>query len=526
MAHCPDCGETFATSQKFCRNCGSDLSDFTGSLKKEPDGLDNAIQATTKSAEDLSRQAKNKVNPEWLTRTVEGGFLNKKYYSSQPLIDYINDTETLVYFIICSEVIVDSKTGTESRSDGYLYLILTDSRILFISGERRENTVLEYQYSSINSVKHLEEAFDRVYDLDGILLTLINGKRVGAKWDPQSVDVNSVLEYIGDKLDSNKKYSLEVRQYTQPGGFDEGTKKVSLEEDAIEIEGYDTIPYQTIAKAESYSYEYHPSASVAIKSKRNIVYNSEGVKIITEDGREIGIVMTHMDEPPLPELDFPSQLQSELIQSVEEKSTADLPYLYSLADPIALSGELFGITVGPELKAEGWTDGSSQIRADLTAGSESTGKSRGIEIGPFTRSKSQSTAELSGELDGAVSDNSFSSSIRSIRVYENELTIDSDLKMNLRYSDISNIYGKKDGFVIDTGSEVFKIRNIPSDKPVTEATRYIESEVTKNDDTSESGGQTHTSNNEKLSELKDLFENDLITKDEYEEKKEEILDQI
>jgi len=502
----------------------------TGWLKKKPDGLDNALQVTSRSAEELSQQAQNDVNPEWLTRTVDGGFLSKEYYSSQPLIDYIEHAEKLDFLVICSEIIVTSNSiyGNESISGGYRYLIVTDSRVLVIAGKKEENNSVELDYSSINSVETINEsdASNNNSGSNGIMLSLPSGEEVGVAWDSQSVDSNDVSNYVDQKVDSSKKYRLKVKYYTEIDGLNQEVTEVSLKQDAIEIEGYDAIPYQNIAKAEAYNYEYHPSASIVAKGERNIVYKAKGVKVFTEDGKEIGIIRSYMDEPPAPELDFPSELESELIQFVEERSTADLPYLYSLADPIALSGELLGITVGPELKVEGWTDGSSQISADLNASSESTGKSRGIEIGPFTRSKSKSVAEVSGELSGEVSDNSFTCGIVAFRVYENKLVIDSDLKINLLYSDISNVYGKKDGLVIDTGSETFKIQNLSSDGPVTEATRYIESEVAKSDDGSESGDQSQTSSNEKLSELKNLFENDLITKDEYEKKKEEVLEQI
>lgn len=502
----------------------------TGWLKKKPDGINEPLQITNRSAEDLSQQAQNDVNPEWLTRTVDGGFLSKEYYSSQPLINYIGYTETLEFLTICSEIVVSSKNiyGNESISGGYRYLIVTDSRVLIIAGKKEENNVVELYYSSINSVENVNESdnSDSNSDSNGIMLSLPSGERIGVIWDPQSVDSNKILQYIDENVGSNKKYSLTVKYYTELDDLNQGEKEVSIKQDAIEIEGYDAIPYQNIAKAESYSYEYHPSASVAVKAERNVVYNAKGVKIHTENGSEIGIIRSYVDEPPAPELNFPSELESRLMQLVEKESTADLPYLYSLADPIALSGELLGVTVGAELKVEGWTDGSSQISADLNASSESTGKSSGIEVGPFTRSRSKSIAELSGELSGAVSDNSFTCSIRTFRVYENKLIIDSDLKINLLYSDISNVFGKKDGIVIDTGSEVFKVQNLPSDSPITEATKYIKSEVAKNDDASKSEEQSQASNTEKLSELKNLFENDLITKDEYEKKKEEVLDQI
>lgn len=187
------------------------------------------------------------------------------------------------------------------------------------------------------------------------------------------------------------------------------------------------------------------------------------------------------------------------------------------------------------LRIEGWTKGSSDINADVNASSESKGKSFGVQGGPFFASKTASKSSIKGDISGQISDNTYTAEIEKLKVYKQNLTLKSGVELDIHLSEIENVFKQQNGLVIEVAGTTFRMGNLPSDAKVSEAVSYIKDQMTSSDEgtedpSSDEGDESENSDSEdvdtaeKLRELKSLHEDGILTDEEFETKKEELLD--
>lgn len=306
--------------------------------------------------------------------------------------------------------------------------------------------------------------------------------------------------------------------------------EVSVNNSSIKIyDGEYKLDFEQIAEIQEFEDGVTASGPEGVYETKNV-----GVKLITGDGGELRIYEQYLGPSPAPEVSFPEEIIELLSKRVEELSAVDLPYEFSLSDNLTIDK--------PEIKIEGWTDGSSNISADVDASASSKGESKGIELGPFTRSKTSSNSSIEGEISGAISDNTFTDRVNSFKLYDENLIIDSEVKFDLDYSDIENIFKdnsggmtkeggtlveKGDGVVIETGSVTLKITNLPKGAPIDNAVKFVHSKLNnKREENVNDDDSTTEKSADKLREVKQLYEDDIITEEEFESKKQDLLDDL
>jgi hypothetical protein len=193
------------------------------------------------------------------------------------------------------------------------------------------------------------------------------------------------------------------------------------------------------------------------------------------------------------------------------------------------------------LKIEGWQEsGGTRVNAEIDGNTESKGKSRGVQVGPFTSSRSTSEGTITAEMNGRISDNSFSSELKYLRVSESGIFIDSDPVLDFGYEAIDRVLERDDGFTIEAGGTAYTIvgptrtlsmalgndgsyKSLESSE-LKEAIGFMQEQVEEAKTRKESGNNEADDLSDKLKELKELHEDGLLTDEEFESKKEELLD--
>lgn len=185
------------------------------------------------------------------------------------------------------------------------------------------------------------------------------------------------------------------------------------------------------------------------------------------------------------------------------------------------------------LRIEGWTDGSSEINAEVDASSQSKGSAFGVEGGPFFAAKTSSKSSIDGDISGEISDNTYTSEIELLKIYKQNLTLKSGVELDIHLSDIDNIFKQDGGMVIEVSSTTFRIGDLPKDAKVSEAVDYVKDQIKASTEQIEQSESKSTEVDEtdseddntadKLRELKDLQEEGILTDEEFESKKQDLL---
>jgi hypothetical protein len=196
---------------------------------------------------------------------------------------------------------------------------------------------------------------------------------------------------------------------------------------------------------------------------------------------------------------------------------------------------------GGTLRIEGWTKGSSDINADVNASSNSKGKSFGVQGGPFFASKTASKSSIKGDISGEITDNTYTAEIEKLKIYKQNLTLKSGVELDIHLSEIGNVFKQQNGLIIEVAGTTFRMGDLPSDAKVSEAVSYIKDHMTSSEEEVEDTSSAEKDENEnenkdeyadsanvdtaeKLRELKGLHEDGILTDEEFETKKEELLD--
>lgn len=349
----------------------------------------------------------------------------------------------------------------------------------------------------------------------------------------------AIVGFYNDSENVVKKFDMEANK---GGNFVLDTQAViRLNKNSMSIGG-STISYDDVANVKKYKYvdsaqagRETPELLSANYKFTDRVTKRKGIELTLKDGTHISIYEKETKKkskksrdssnkatditPDVPEPDFPYEVLDYIQENIRSQQT-NTKAEYTLVRPFD--------PLRTELQIEGWTDGSSQIQGDITADSETKGKSRGISISALSQSKITTESALEGELSGAISDNTFSSKVICLKLYDDRIVIDSKMKIDLFYSDIKNVFQsqQREGIVIEAGSKTFRVEGIIHDE-LYEASEFLSEKIKQfeeNDDSPSNEEDNSTDSVDKIRELKQLHEDGILTDEEFQSKKEELLE--
>lgn len=511
--------------------------------------------------QNLVEQAKHdSVSVEVLSKKKASGWGSHNYLKDSPLIEYL-ESEEQPHFIfplvsLKGQGVFVNGEGISPSSKLRTNVVITENRILIAVGRKEGDKIISIEYDDIQDVstgqpdqelcelsvntsqkqftirrnrvveegKNIEEELEDVLEY---ILSKITDSKDGAEGD-DSDSLKETDQEVQYEITANvKTYDLQING--EPASFSDDDNNITIDDYGIRINGQYEIAYENIATVET----FYDKVEIA-NNDVLVIGQSDGVELVTKDGSHIGIYHHYSGEPPVPDLQFPTEVVEYLKNKVNKIDSTPLPYRYSLSNPLTMER--------PDLKVEGWTDGSSSVDAEINASGSSEGKSKGIEIGPFTRSKTSSNSSIEGDLSGSISDNSYTTDVLLFRLYDEFIFIDSKLELELYYKNIDNIFKEDgggmtmrngtlvkpgDGVVIQTGSVSFRIEDLPDDAPIDEAIDFIKSKMTnEGKESSNVDGSDTKTDADKLRDLKELYDEDILSEEEFESKKKEILDDI
>jgi hypothetical protein len=187
------------------------------------------------------------------------------------------------------------------------------------------------------------------------------------------------------------------------------------------------------------------------------------------------------------------------------------------------------------LRVEDWTDGASNLSADLAATSKTQGESRGVQVGAYTRSSVETTSSTSGEISGSISDNTYTTEIESFDILEERVAIESGLKLDLHYSDIQQFAEEGDGVVIVLNSITVRIAGCRQEC-LSEAVEFVNDRMAEFEAEADGAAtaaqsvdseQTDEPDPEsRLKRLNSLHDQGLLSEEEFESKRSEIVSEL
>jgi len=182
----------------------------------------------------------------------------------------------------------------------------------------------------------------------------------------------------------------------------------------------------------------------------------------------------------------------------------------------------------PKLRIEGVDKGSSITGGTISGNTQSTGSSKGIQVGPFTKGKSTSQGSFEGKINTTTSDNTFTSEIKLFIVGKNGIYIKSDPNINVNYSEINRIARADDGIFIEIGQQTYSVEptyNNVSFNDLNGSFSTVRSKI-KSSSNAEENFTSESKPTEQINELKKLYDKGAITEEEFNNKKKELLDEI
>ena len=191
-----------------------------------------------------------------------------------------------------------------------------------------------------------------------------------------------------------------------------------------------------------------------------------------------------------------------------------------------------------ELRIEGLEKGNSISRGTISGKTESEGVSRGIQVGPFTRGESKSRGSIEGKIETATTDNTFSSDIEFLQIDKNGIYVESDPIIDVRYSDIDRVAKRDNGLFAEIGQQTYSIIGYGSfgtasleeynlDEVISSIKENIENSDEENKVPNRKGqNDSNQTPAEKIQDLNTLYDEGIISEDEFNSKKKQLLDEF
>lgn len=179
------------------------------------------------------------------------------------------------------------------------------------------------------------------------------------------------------------------------------------------------------------------------------------------------------------------------------------------------------------LKIEEWSGGSSVVDGSVDIDGSSKGKSRGVSVGLFSASRSNSSISAEGDISATISDNSFLAEINSLALLDDELRLRSDeIDFEINVLDIGRVYRTDSGIVVEADGTTFRMDGLSTGSAT--AVRGIESAKEEHQPDEQEPEPAQNSNgelSEKLEELQELNDSGVLSDEEFKDKKGELLNE-
>jgi hypothetical protein len=189
-----------------------------------------------------------------------------------------------------------------------------------------------------------------------------------------------------------------------------------------------------------------------------------------------------------------------------------------------------------ELRIEGLEKDSSITKGTISARTESEGVSRGVQVGPFTKEKSKSQGSIEGKINSVTTDNTFSSDIKFIQIDNDGIYVESDPVIDISYSDIDRVAKRHNGIYAEIGQQTYSIMGYGhfgtsslEEYDLRQVISTIQKRIEDSNGKSskkERSDQSDQTPAERMRDLKQLCDDGIISEDEFESKKGELLDEF
>lgn len=467
-------------------------------------------------------------------RLTDTSGLGGKYLYTQPIIEYLQTDEIPHYSSqlrgsrhkVKNPYTDKNKTSEKNLFNfdddiGRSYFVITDRRIIYIMGHGSGDQVFDLPYSLIQDYKTKEarEGYIEITDNQGYT------------YRSEATVTDGAGDYISEKISKFENKTVipdgvfyitarSSRTGSPINDYPDGVCLATIDDDGIAIKNQNeglNIAYNDIVSAR------------LIKRKKLNLPKINGCDYIS-------VTL------PRPEMD--DRIHVYMITNMRNGS--GWGGFYNNVRYLTLDGAYSNIQssmgerddksewyvpnewaeYSAKLKIQEWDDRTVSTGPDLEGKLKSKGKSKGFQIGPFSRGKTKSEADiqLSDKSMPDIDQGAYTASIDAFIVYGNGIVVESDPRIDILYSDIEQVMLNSDGLSIRSDQLTYTISGIDrSEDYLKNLVDEIKGGINDEPDNERTQSETPT---EKIREIKSLYDDGILSEKEFNEKKNELLDDI
>lgn len=493
---------------------------------------------TDRDAKRLANRAKGDFSKSILTKT--GGLLTTYLYD-KPLIEHIDSDEQPEFVKEISNTHKISKGPSSDKNDlfarngsGKSYLLVTDQRIICVMGAEDGDVTFEIRYDDLSKVTSSNSI--NMYFSQNVMI-----KSGTMKKHPKKVE-----QYIENKIQNDSEggekppagnfyvksrsgKSGSPNEFCKNGDYQAKfrDKGLTLMNDSEQVD----ISYSSVASA-----KFHKSLRIHSKQFASSGYYDDpqllnprydAVRLtVAESENPVHVyLITNMRASSNGKDGYHGHIYPSISQAVEYLRDKTTNNTVSNTEKFVLNE---WIERNARLKIQEWDNRTVSSGSSLEGTIDTKGKSKGIQVGPFIRSKSKSESQIQIEDNSiSIDQGGYTERIDCCIIYEDRIFVDTDPVIEIPYEDVERVMKRERGFAIQFGELTYSIEKIKRGKDELENTvEYITEKIQDSKSVDQDDSTNSLDPTEQIRELKELEEDGIITEEKFESKKQELLDQI